>query len=99
MAAPVYALTKKNKISLYITYLQDDKVYTSNYHYEVATNDAEEMDKNSKKIREDLRLIVDDIYKQLNDKSSEYIYIKEQVFILNKKDFLNCNVVVKDVSE
>ena len=46
MAAPVYALTKKNKISLCITYLQDDKVYTSDYHYEVATNNAEEMDKN-----------------------------------------------------
>ena len=99
MAAPVYALTKKKKISLYITYLQDDKVCTSDYHYEVATNNAEEMDNNSKKIREGLRLIVDDIYKQLNDKSSEYIYIKEQVCILNKKDFLNCNVVVKDVTE
>ena len=99
MAAPVYALVKKKKISLYITYLQDDKVYTSDYHYEVATNNAEEMNNNSKKIREDLRLIVDDIYKQLNDKSSEYIYIKEQVCILNKKDFLNCNVVVKDVTE
>jgi esterase/lipase len=99
MAAPVYALTKKKKISLYITYLQDDKVYTSDYHYEVATNNAEEMDKNSKKIREDLRLIVDDIYKQLNDKSSEYIYIKDQSFILNKKDFLNCNVVIKDITE
>ena len=99
MAAPVYALTKKKKISLYITYLQDGKVYTSDYHYEVATNNAEEMDKNSKKIKEDLRLIVDDIYKQLNDKSSKYIYIEEQMFILNKKDFLNCNVIAKDVSE
>jgi len=99
MAAPVYALTKKKQISLDITYLQDGKAYVSNYRYEVANNNAEEMDNNSKKIREDLRLIVDDIYKQLNDKSSEYIYIKEQVCILNKKDFLNCNVVVKDVSE
>ena len=98
MAAPVYGLTKKNKISLCITYLQDDKVYTSDYHYEVATNNAEEMDKNSKKIREALRLIVDDIYKQLNDKSSEYIYIKEQTLILNKKDFLNCQVATKDIS-
>ena len=98
MAAPVYALTKKKKISLCITYLQDDKVYTSDYHYEVATNNAEEMDKNSKKIREALRLIVDDIYKQLNDKSSEYIYIKEQTLILNKKDFLNCQVATKDIS-
>jgi esterase/lipase len=98
MAAPVYALTKKNKISLYITYLQDDKVYTSDYHYEVETNNDKQMDKNSKKIREDLRLIVDDIYKQLNDKSSEYIYIKEQVCILNKKDFLNCQVTTKDIS-
>jgi esterase/lipase len=98
MAAPVYALTKKNKISLYITYLQDDKVYTSDYHYEVESNNAEEMDKNSKKIKEDLQLIVDDIYKQLNDKSSEYIYIKEQTFILNKKDFLNCQVITKDLA-
>jgi hypothetical protein len=99
MAAPVYALTKKKQISLDITYLQDGKAYVSNYRYEVKSDNAEEMDKDSKKIREDLRLIVDDIYKQLNDKSSEYIYIKEQVCILNKKDFLNCNVVVKDVSE
>lgn len=99
MAAPVYALTKKNKISLCITYLQDDKVYTSDYHYEVATSETEEMGKNSKKIREDLRLIVDDIYKQLNDKSSEYIYIQEPILILNKRDFLNCNVVVKDITE
>ena len=44
------------------------------------------MNENLKKIKEDLQLIVDDIYKQLNDKSSEYIYIKEQTFILNKKD-------------
>jgi esterase/lipase len=99
MSAPVYALTKKKQISLCITYLQDDKVYTSDYHYEVATNNAEEIDKNSKKIREGLRLIVDDIYKQLNDKSSEYIYIQDPILILNKRDFLNCNVVIKDVSE
>ena len=99
MAAPVYTLTKKKRISLNITYLQDDKVYTSDYHYEVATNNDEQMDNDSKKIREDLRLIVDDIYKQLNDKSNEYIYIKEQVCILNKKDFLNCNVIAKDISE
>ena len=97
MTAPVYALTKKNKISLYITYLQDGKVYTSDYHYEVATNNAEEMDKNLEKIREDLRLIVDDIYKQLNDKSIDYIYIKEQSFILNKKDFLNCIITTKPI--
>jgi len=97
MTAPVYALTKKNKISLCITYLQDGKVYTSDYHYEVATNNAEEMDKNLEKIREDLRLIVDDIYKQLNDKSIDYIYIKEQSFILNKKDFLNCNIITKPI--
>ena len=71
MAAPVYTLTKKKQISLNITYLQDGKVYTSYYRYEVKTNNAEEMDKDSKKIKEDLRLIVDDIYKQLNDKSSE----------------------------
>ena len=98
MAAPVYALTKKKEISLNITYLQDGKVYTSYYRYEVKTNNAEEMDKDSKKIKEDLRLIVDDIYKQLNDKSSEYIYIKEQTFILNKKDFLNCQVITKDLA-
>lgn len=97
MTAPVYALTKKNKISLCITYLQDGKVYTNDYHYEVATNNAEEMDKNLEKIREDLRLIVDDIYKQLNDKSIDYIYIKEQSFILNKKDFLNCNIITKPI--
>ena len=99
MAVPVYALTKKKEISLNITYLQEGKVYTSYYRYEVKTNNAEEMDKDSKKIKEDLRLIVDDIYKQLNNKSSKYIYIEEQMFILNKKDFLNCNVIAKDVSE
>ena len=49
--------------------------------------------------KENLRLIVDDIYKQLNDKSTEYIYIQKPILILNKKDFLNCNVVVKDVTE
>ena len=99
MAAPVYALTKKKQISLDISYLQDGKVYTSYYRYEVKTNNDEQMDNDSKKIKEDLRLIVDDIYKQLNNKSSEYIYIEEQMFILNKKDFLNCNVIAKDISE
>ena len=99
MAAPVYALTKKKQISLDISYLQDGKVYTSYYRYEVKTNNDEQMDNDSKKIKEDLRLIVDDIYKQLNDKSSQYIYIEEQMFILNKKDFLNCNVIAKDVTE
>ena len=99
MAAPVYALTKKKQISLDISYLQDGKVYTSYYRYEVKTNNDEQMDNDSKKIKEDLRLIVDDIYKQLNNKSSKYIYIEEQMFILNKKDFLNCNVIAKDVSE
>ena len=99
MAAPVYALTKKKQISLDISYLQDGKVYTSYYRYEVKTNNDEQMDNDSKKVKEDLRLIVDDIYKQLNDKSSEYIYIEEQMFILNKKDFLNCNVIAKDISE
>ena len=99
MAAPVYALTKKKEISLNITYLQDGKVYTSYYRYEVKTNNDEQMDNDSKKIKEDLRLIVDDIYKQLNNKSSKYIYIEEQMFILNKKDFLNCNVIAKDISE
>jgi hypothetical protein len=98
MAVPSYAVTKKKQISLDITYLQNDKAYVSNYRYEVETNSAEEMDKNSKKIKEDLQLIVDDIYKQLNDKSSEYIYIKEQTFILNKKDFLNCQVITKDLA-
>jgi hypothetical protein len=99
MAAPIYAVTKKKQVSLDITYLQDDKAYTSYYRYEIKINNAEEMDNDSKKIKEDLRLIVDDIYKQLNDKSSEYIYIQEPILILNKRDFLNCNVVIKDVSE
>jgi len=98
MPVPAYAATKNKQISLDITYLQDGKAYVSNYRYEVETNNAEEMDKNSKKIKEDLQLIVDDIYKQLNDKSSEYIYIKEQTFILNKKDFLNCQVTTKDIT-
>jgi hypothetical protein len=98
MPVPIYAATKNKQISLDITYLQNDKAYTSYYRYEVKTNSAEEMDKNSKKIKEDLHLIVDDIYKQLNDKSSEYIYIKDQTFILNKKDFLYCGVTTKDIT-
>jgi hypothetical protein len=98
MPVPAYAVTKNKQISLDISYLQNGKVYTSYYRYEVKTNDAEEMNENSKKIKEDLQLIVDDIYKQLNDKSSEYIYIKEQTFILNKKDFLNCQVITKDLA-
>ena len=98
MPVPAYAVTKNKQISLDISYLQNGKAYTSYYRYEVKTNSAEEMDKNSKKIKEDLQLIVDDIYKQLNDKSSEYIYIKEQTFILNKKDFLNCQVTTKDIA-
>ena len=98
MAAPDYALTKNKQISLDISYLQNDKAYTSYYRYEVKTNDTEEMNENLKKIEEDLQLIVDDIYKQLNDKSSEYIYIKEQTVILNKKDFLNCHVTTKDIT-
>jgi hypothetical protein len=97
-ATSVLPLTKNKQISLDISYLQNGKVYTSYYRYEVKTNDAEEMNENSKKIKEDLQLIVDDIYKQLNDKSSEYIYIKEQTFILNKKDFLNCQVITKDLA-
>ena len=95
MAAPVYAVTKKKKISLDITYLQDDEVCISYYRYEVETDNAEQM----AEAKENLRLIVDDIYKQLNDKSTEYIYIQKPILILNKRDFLNCNVVVKDVSE
>lgn len=98
MPVPAYAVTKNKQISLDISYLQNGKVYTSYYRYEVKTNDAEEMNENSKKIKEDLQLIVDDIYKQLNCKSSEYIYIKEQTFILNKKDFLNCQVITKDLA-
>ena len=98
MPVPAYAVTKNKQISLDISYLQNGKVYTSYYRYEVKTINAEEMNENSKKIKEDLQLIVDDIYKQLNDKSSEYIYIKEQTFILNKKDFLNCQVITKDLA-
>lgn len=99
MAAPIYAVTKKKQVSLDITYLQDGKVVTSYRRYEIKINNAEEIDEDAKKIKEDLRLTVDDIYKQLNDKSSEYIYIQEPILILNKRDFLNCNVVIKDVSE
>ena len=95
---PAYAVTKNKQISLDISYLQNGKVYTSYYRYEVKTNDTEEMNENSKKIKEDLQLIVDNIYEQLNNKSSEYIYIKEQTFILNKKDFLNCQVTTKDIA-
>jgi hypothetical protein len=98
MPVPTYAATKNKQISLDISYLQNGKAYTSHYRYEVKTNNDEEMNENSKKIKEDLQLIVDDIYKQLNDKSSEYIYVKEQTFILNKKDFLNCQVTVKDIA-
>ena len=46
-----------------------------------------------------ITITIEDGDKQLNDKSSEYIYVEEQMFILNKKDFLNCNVIAKDISE
>ena len=55
MAAPVYALTKKKQISLDISYLQDGKVYTSYYRYEVKTNNDEQMDNDSKKVKEDFK--------------------------------------------
>ena len=92
---PVSAV-KKKKISLDLYYLQSGKVYSSCYSYDLETDDAGVMDENSKKIVETLQLIVSDIYTQLNDKSTDYVYIEEQSFILNKKDFLNCNITTKN---
>jgi len=88
----VPAAVKKLKISLDISYLQSGKVYTSSYSYDIVSDNAEEMETNSRKILDTLQLAISNIYTQLNDKTSEYIFIEEQSFILNKKDFLNCNI-------
>ena len=89
---PIVPVIKKLKISLDISYLQNGKVYTSCYSYTVETDNQEEMETNSRKILDTLESAISNIYTQLNDKTSEYIYIEEQSFILNKKDFLNCNI-------
>ena len=88
----IFPVIKKLKISLDISYLQNGKVYTSCYSYTVETDNQEEMETNSRKILDTLELAISNIYTQLNDKTSEYIFIEEQSFILNKKDFLNCNI-------
>ncbi len=98
MPVPSYAKTHKKKINLQITYLQDDKVYYSNFYSNIQTSNADEINDLQDKVKNDLRLIVSDVYKQLNDKSSEYIYLEKHMFILNKKDFLNCQVVIEDIS-
>jgi len=64
----------------------------------IAASNADEINDLQDKVKNDLRLIVSDVYKQLNDKSSEYIYLEKHMFILNKKDFLNCQVVIEDIS-
>jgi hypothetical protein len=92
---PILPVIKKLKISLDISYLQNGKVYTSCYSYNVETDNQEEMETNSRKILDTLESAISNIYTQLNDKTSEYIYIEEQSFILNKKDFLNCNITKK----
>ena len=92
---PVVPIIKKLKISLDISYLQNGKVYTSCYSYTVETDNQEEMETNSRKILDTLELAISNIYTQLNDKTSEYIFIEEQSFILNKKDFLNCNITIR----
>lgn len=99
MPVPTYAKIYKKKISLQITYLQNDKVYTSDYHFNIETDSIDQMEEATKKRYESLRLMVNDIYKQLNDKFSQYIFIEDQMFIINKKDFLNCNVVNQDISK
>ena len=91
----VVAAVKKLKISLDISYLQCGKVYTSSYSYDIVGDNAEEMETNSRKILDTLELAISNIYTQLNDKTSDYIFIEEQSFILNKKDFLNCNITKK----
>ena len=88
---------KKKKISLDIYYLQSGKVYSSCYSYDLETDDVGAMDENSKKIVETLQLIVSNIYEQLNDKSTDYVYVEEQSFILNKRDFLNCNITTQTI--
>jgi len=88
----VAPIIKKLKISLDISYLQNGKVYTSCYSYTVETDNQEEMETNSRKIIDTLELAISNIYTKLNEKTSDYIYIEEQSFILNKKDFLNCNI-------
>lgn len=89
------SVVKKLKISLDISYLQNGKVYTSSYSYDIVGDNAEEMETNSRKILDTLELAISNIYTQLNEKTSDYIFIEEQSFILNKKDFLNCNITKK----
>lgn len=87
----------KKKISLDITYLENGKRYFSSFTYDIQTDNAEEMEKTLKKSRESLELMVQNIYTQLNEKTSEYLYIEEMSFILKKADFLNCNIITRTI--
>ena len=98
MPVPSYAKTHKKKVNLQITYLQDDKVYYSNFYRNIETSNPDEINDLQDKAKNNLGLIVSDVHRQLNDKTSEYIYLEKYMFILNKKDFLNCQVTIEDIS-
>jgi hypothetical protein len=98
MPVPSYAKTHKKKVNLQITYLQNGKCYSNDFSCNIQTNNSDEINDLQDKAKNNLGLIVSDIHRQLNDKSSEYIYLEKHMFILNKKDFLNCQVTIEDIS-
>ena len=98
MPVPSYAKTYKKKVNLQITYLQNGKSYSNDFSCNIQTNNSDEINDLQDKAQNNLGLIVSDIHRQLNDKTSEYIYLEKYMFILNKKDFLNCQVTIEDIS-
>jgi hypothetical protein len=98
MSVPTYAKIHKKKVNLQITYLQNGKSYSNDFSCNIQTSDPDEINDLQDKAKNNLGLIVSDVHKQLNDKTSEYIYLEKYMFILNKKDFLNCQVTIEDIS-
>ena len=98
MPVPIYAATKNKQISLDISYLQNGKSYSNDFSCNIETSNPDEINDLQDKAKNNLGLIVSDIHRQLNDKTSEYIYLEKYMFILNKKDFLNCQVTIEDIS-
>jgi hypothetical protein len=98
MSVPTYAKIHKKKVNLQITYLQNGKSYSNDFSCNIQTSDPDEINDLQDKAKNNLGLIVSDVHRQLNDKTSEYIYLEKYMFILNKKDFLNCQVVIEDIS-
>jgi len=93
----VYPKLIKKKISLDINYLINGKLYRCYHAYNLESINAEQLEKDLKKSREFLELMAQNIYTQLNEKTSEYLYIEEMSFILKKTDFLNCNIITRTI--